>query len=76
MITDTNGNAGGKEGKPLQGIGLVVAQEQSDGSRKTLGVVFAPNVEKLKELVKTLHGAKVTVSLSDVRGGTLTLNRA
>jgi hypothetical protein len=77
MIAGLNGEAPGAapapEGKPLNGIALVIAQEQECGGRKVLGVIFAQTVEKLREMVTTVHGAKITVSMADVRAGTLIL---
>lgn len=61
--------------KPLKGVGIVVAQRNKDGSQTTLGVVFSPNTEKLKDLLIAIHGQSVTVNMADIRGGSVTLDR-
>ncbi len=61
--------------KPLKGVGIIISAEKTDGATKTLGVIFAPNQEKLIELIKAIHGTKMTVNLSAIRGGSITLDR-
>jgi hypothetical protein len=61
--------------KPLKGVGIIIAQEQENGSHTTLGVIFAPNKEKLERLIRSIHGQKITVNLADIRGGEITLDR-
>lgn len=53
--------------KKLVGIGIPIAAEMAGGGRKTLGVIVSPNLEKLKELIKTVHCAKIEIHLPDVR---------
>ena len=54
--------------KPLAGVGIVIASQGT-----TLGVVFAPNAMKLQALLQAIHGQALTFNLSEIRGGTLTL---
>lgn len=61
--------------KPLKGVGLIIAEEQANGTRQTLGVIFAPNKEKMERLIRSIHGQKITVNLADIRGGSITLDR-
>ena len=61
--------------KPLKGVGMIIAEEQANGSHQTLGVIFAPNKEKLERLIRSIHGQKITVNLADIKGGTITLDR-
>ena len=61
--------------KPLKGVGIIIAEEQGDGSHQTLGVIFAPNKDKLERLIRSIHGQKITVNLADIRGGSITLDR-
>lgn len=62
------------EAKPLQGVGIVIVEE-IDGTKKTLGVCFAPNITKLNGLLQQLTGnTSMRVKLADVRGGSITLD--
>lgn len=54
--------------KPLAGVGIVIVENGT-----TLGVVFAPNAMKLQALLQAIHGQALTFNLSEIRGGTLTL---
>jgi hypothetical protein len=61
--------------KPLKGVGIIIAEQQADGSHQTLGVIFSPNREKLQLLIRSIHGQKITVNLADIKGGSITLER-
>lgn len=56
-----------KKPKPLIGLGISIVKEQPDGSKKSLGVVVAPNLDKLKEALQFIHAANIEVNLTSVR---------
>ncbi len=62
-----------KQSKPLKGVGIVIRKEGAHGEVTTLGICFAPSIKKLKDLIKTMHGANITVNLPDIRGGEIIL---
>ena len=55
--------------KPLTGVSITIcAPTANDPNKHTvLGSVFAPNIEKLKEAIRFVHGANIQVNLADVR---------
>ena len=59
--------AASKKPKPLKGVGLTVLQQLDGEDKSPLGVVIAPNVNKLKELFRVMHNASIDVNLPDVR---------
>lgn len=61
--------------KPLKGVGIVIAGEQADGSKKVFGIVFAANTEKLEDVIKTLASGNITINRADYRPGVITLEK-
>lgn len=61
------------EPKSLIGIALVIATEEEPGRKTTLGVVFSPNLDKLKSLLKLMHSSDIPVDMTCIRAGEIKL---
>jgi hypothetical protein len=60
--------------KELRGLSITIAREKEGGGWESLGVLVAPNMEKLKAAMQTIHGSHMVVRLADVRGASVTLD--